>query len=316
MQGPIGHREEDFESNVIATRNLFPDSEFILSTWEGSHVGKSEELFDHVVFLTDPGPSFVEPVTRTINNIYRQSVSTFAGLKIASKEYAVKLRSDFSILSLSFVNEYCKSIEYKTSYIFSQPILTLFSGSRDPFKSGSLFCPSDMFHFGLTKDLIRYWNFKLPEKEAMTLDIWEKFLLPRRGPLFMRYTTEQYLFIEFLKKNSEPNYLNGICNYSFECIFRSHDLLSDNFIFVNHYEHGISGPSSLLNNPAQFKDCYSRAGLLELKNLSLLGKRKLYYVSMIKNYIYFFSLIGIKSYIACLLRLLNLDKKFLENIIK
>lgn len=305
VQGAVGHRGENFKKNASAIRNLFPVSEIILSTWEGSYIEDTKELFNHVVFSEDPGPSYIEPVTKSVNNLNRQAVSTLSGLEIATKKYAIKVRTDFSIESHSFIEEYLHLVKQKNDSLFTMPVLTLYNGSRNPFESGMLLCPSDFFQFGLTKDLISYWDFEFPNKELITLGIWEKLISPRRGPRFIRYNAEQLLFIEFLKKHNEPICFRRYFDYSFDCIVRAHELLNNNFVFVNHEEHGIKGPSSLLGNPAQYRGCYTADTLLKIDNCSLAEKKKYYFISKVNNWVYYFSIVGLKSYIACLLRLLK-----------
>lgn len=99
---------------IINVRRFIPEAEVILSTWEGSDT--SDLPYDKLVLSPDPGgtpywlsdPSF-------LNNNNRQILSTLAGLKQASKKYAIKMRGDCKIIGTSFLKymqDYPRSAKY------------------------------------------------------------------------------------------------------------------------------------------------------------------------------------------------------------
>ena len=96
MQGPFADGD-DFDSNdaILALKQIFPKSEVIVSTWIGE--GAKFSGMDFLVESNDPGvPSVGEFKVCSIN---RQLVSSYAGLKLASRKYAVKMRSDCKLAS-------------------------------------------------------------------------------------------------------------------------------------------------------------------------------------------------------------------------
>ena len=85
---------------IAALRNQMPGAEIILSTFKDqiAHLESSNiSLFvDKICASEDPGalPPTVRSPTAPPNNINRMLVSTQAGLKLATRPYALKLRSD------------------------------------------------------------------------------------------------------------------------------------------------------------------------------------------------------------------------------
>src|SRR5436305_180058 len=98
VQGPILN-----ESSLNVTKNmtklichrlkkLFPESELILSTWEG--VSAQEIPYDKLILNKDPGAVWFNYLNHNdINNCNRMIISTLEGIKAASRKYILKVRS-------------------------------------------------------------------------------------------------------------------------------------------------------------------------------------------------------------------------------
>ena len=76
-----------------SVRSVLPEAEIILSTWEGVDYSPiNSELYDKLVLSTDPGGFQLYKQNKTLNNVDRQVVSSFAGLNKATNLYAIKMR--------------------------------------------------------------------------------------------------------------------------------------------------------------------------------------------------------------------------------
>lgn len=94
VQGPV-HANATAQTLASIRRN-YPDSEIILSTWEGAPLLGLD--YDLLVLSKDPG-SYRMGDSGILLNINRQIVSTRNGIKIASRPYCVKVRSDLKFTS-------------------------------------------------------------------------------------------------------------------------------------------------------------------------------------------------------------------------
>ena len=89
-------------------RKYLPEAEIILSTWEGSDVVRLD--YDKLILNKDPGGADCSRDGKGINNCNRELVSTFEGLKLANRKYALKIRSD-----IVFINNKITAINAKIS---------------------------------------------------------------------------------------------------------------------------------------------------------------------------------------------------------
>jgi hypothetical protein len=104
VQGPVvaGQTAQCLRS----LRRFLPGCEIILSTWEGTRIEAelSDCPPDEVIYNADPGNTNWESLRasggaiaecmRLDSNFNRQLVSTASGLKVASRPWALKFRSD------------------------------------------------------------------------------------------------------------------------------------------------------------------------------------------------------------------------------
>lgn len=248
FQGPVGHRGGDLACNVTKTKKAFPDAEFILSTWAGAEETVFDQ-FDKVVLNKDPGPVFIEPVTGYPNNILRQVVSSANGLKMVSKKYAVKIRTDFSVSNRRFVDAWSSFAPANPEVmIFRKPVAILSLGCNDPVRKNILFHPSDFFYFGLREDLLLYWDVedKVKTENSRMLLVREKIRHPWYGLAFGRFAIEQELFNYFMENMN--GYLHRIryrdqFNRNFLLLYET--LLLNNFLLLDASDSGITVPERI-----------------------------------------------------------------------
>ncbi len=132
VQGPILTHSQfavtEETTKVVCQRlkNLFPESELILSTWEGEQV--EGIVYDKVLFNADPGAygcNYNDP--KLLNNCNRMIVSTLAGIKAASRPYILRVRSDLFLVSKKFLHYFDKFPLYNKEYQFVKSRILAFS---------------------------------------------------------------------------------------------------------------------------------------------------------------------------------------------
>lgn len=163
VQGPV-IKALDFTVETISLyRRLFPSAEVIFSTWTGeesSDLERIEKLGAHIV------TSQIPPV-RGIGSHNLQMISSHEGLKAAQQmgiTYAIKSRSDqrfhnpymFSALR-NLVDSF--PLDQKSDFQEQRIVATSF----DSF-AYRLYGLGDMFHFGVTSDLLLFWNGTLDHR--------------------------------------------------------------------------------------------------------------------------------------------------------
>jgi hypothetical protein len=210
IQGPIiGKRDGSIEEQqtlqcIKNIREKLPEAEIIISTWIGEDTNYLD--FDKVVYNEDPGAITYNDfeLKNVYNNNNRQIVSTSNGLKLATRKYAIKMRSDLRIENTNFFNYLEKYKAYNKYKFFNQKILVSTFFSRNPEKLPLLYHISDLFQIGLTEDLQNLWNIDLQLEPETTRafpyskKIWNDPF--RFNQYKMRYASEQYIWFAFTKK--------------------------------------------------------------------------------------------------------------------
>lgn len=96
FQGAINQKY--IENGVDSVRKYLPESEIIISTWEGQLLPSScADKVDRILFNRDPGGTIF---TRNgkIQNQNRQIFSTKEGILASTRKYVLKLRSDMKLI--------------------------------------------------------------------------------------------------------------------------------------------------------------------------------------------------------------------------
>jgi hypothetical protein len=188
---------------ILRVRNVLPEAEIIFSTWVGTNY--ESDIIDGYVESKDPGgvPIFDNPTI--LNAANRQIISTLAGLKLSSRRYALKIRSDLMLESTSFLEHFSKFPLRSPKYrLLTERIIVSTSFTPNPRREPKPFHPSDWFYFGLKDDLLQIFDIPMCE-EPETSRYFETRIRPRPTldswvPALCRYTAEQYIWITFLKK--------------------------------------------------------------------------------------------------------------------
>jgi hypothetical protein len=255
VQGPImGQPGDIYELQktlqcLQSIKEVLPHAEIILSTWKGSDY--SHLFFDKVVLNDDPGAISYNDyeLKNVLNNNNRQIVSTYNGLKQASRKYAIKMRGDFKFENASFFSLIDRFTEVNRYRFFGHRIIVPTYVSRDPEKIPLLYHISDLFQVGYTEDLMDLWNIPLqPEPETTRAYPYNPFFLnnPFRNYKYSnRFACEQYIWYAFaLKKGLDLN-IKYMSDVPIHTIAPSLLSIIDNFIIATPQQLGICVPSSI-----------------------------------------------------------------------
>jgi hypothetical protein len=250
---------------IESIREHLPDAEIILSTWEGSDI--SHLSYDKVVFSDDPGatayhihdPSF-------FNNNNRQIVSTYNGLKAATKKYVIKMRGDCQITYTGFI-DYLKNFPRADQYrFFEERVITLTHFSRNPRRIPQLIHPSDIFQVGLLTDLLDLWDIPLqPEPETTRAFPIEKRIINNsleNSFYRMKFGSEQYIWYAFCKKKGLDMELKHFGDIPVDKILKSDMSIINNFVIADAENVGVMMPERFIKYP--FNDLYTQEEWIKL----------------------------------------------------
>ena len=191
-------------------KELLPRSEVIFST-----CSRKEEVVslpcDVLVLNEDPGATLREWHRGSVyNNLNRQIISTVAGINKVSRPYCLKLRSDLFIDNLKFI-EYFENLSNENKSdrcykVFNKKILaSLLFTKIAVVKHNSLlpipFHLSDWWFFGLSSDVCAYLGNTSLVREPDFTNHFNHYVELNPFGTYERFTSEQYIFISFFKKN-------------------------------------------------------------------------------------------------------------------
>ncbi|MFQ2195531.1 WavE lipopolysaccharide synthesis family protein [Aeromonas jandaei] len=198
VQGPIqatGARSQIdgiTQQCLNSIRAHFPESKIILSTWKGQPIDDLD--FDQVLLLDDPGQNEIKNDDKLVKlNNNRQLYGVHMGLAMVDTSYAVKIRSDNIISGRGFLELYQKYAHIERDrefcYLDSRIITSSAFFISSHYGKPVFFHKSDLFDFGLTKDLLKIW----PERQLEQLQFHLKAGYKERHP-----ATEQYFLLHWL----------------------------------------------------------------------------------------------------------------------
>ncbi len=241
VQGAIAKENNLTHRCLLSIRKYLPNAEIILSTWEGSDVkGLS---YDKCVFSKDPGGVLVgeQKGKKFFINTNRQIASTKAGLCEVTRNYAIKFRTDMFFTSNRFL-QYFKRYPKKSDRLnlLSARVIVSSIFTPNPNRlSHKPFCVSDWFTFGLTEDVQKIWDIPLAPEPDNTL--WFRTHPYPDGVSerdSMRYRTEQYIWLSFLRK-----YVEVPCEHQWDYGEHNRELhelsFANNLIVLHPREIGI-----------------------------------------------------------------------------
>lgn len=234
------HKPEIYQQITQNIRKFFPNAEIVLATYTGTDIKGLD--YDKIALVKDPGsfPYNNQPNAKT-NNINRQILTTLNGLKVATRKYAFKLRSDFVLNGRDFLSYFNQCPKSDPKYnIFDHKILSSTFFARDPrAKNKSLpFHPSDLAFFGLRTDLLNLFDIPLMTKEESTY-------YKHKNSLYCRYLPEQYLWINCLRKNGK----NIVCDHQRDCndsiAEETERYIASNFIYLDYEQFNLTPTEKL-----------------------------------------------------------------------
>lgn len=281
VQGPV-LRESSWGFTTPITemvcqrlRNLFPQSEIILSTWEGTD--PRQITYDKIIFSKDPGATWFNIGNEAlVNNCNRLIVSTHQGIKIASRPHVFKIRSDLFVCSKNFLNYFNAFPYFDSDYKYVKNRIIAFSLFSIKGHKTSLFTMkrpyhiSDWAYFGHTQDLADLYDIPLaqePEFSQWFLKRCKNFfdIEPHR---IWKMPPEQYVTTCFLQKHTNI-ILEHTNDLSHDNEKKSERLLANNFLILDQ---------------TQFSLISLKYVSLQLLFDSLLSRTALFYSTWLKDY--------------------------------
>lgn len=184
ISGPVfrdeigDHTKDATALGCLSVRKLLPKAEIVLSTWENTDVSGID--FDRLVLSKDPGPN--------INNVNRQICSRQAGIRAASREYVLALRSESHIINLNFldyIDKYQKHSQDST-YTFLKNRIVI-AATTPP--RCTIFHIGDFYFFGHKSDLLDFWDIPLCDDSKYN-----------QREEQIEYNAHRYLITSFTKK--------------------------------------------------------------------------------------------------------------------
>ena len=233
---------------LSSIRTFLPKAQIILSTWKNEKIEGLE--YDMLIQSDDPGACIYDFQYMSINNINRQLVSSYNGIKQAERKYIIKMRSDLILTNNFFLNFYYLFSDFEPEYhLLKKRILTLSLYSREFVLRGikKFYVPfyvSDWFLFGTAEDIKDYFDIPLITnlKEYSQYFLEKDETVKRKLPfptLSARLTPEQYICSQFVKKHIPGIAFDDMLDNTAFNVFLSKKVLLNNFIFLDYKHSGI-----------------------------------------------------------------------------
>ncbi len=250
VQGSVS--QEETPRCIESIRGVLPDAEIILSTYKGEDVANLD--YDILVQSDDPGAVLIDTLPKhkpVYNNMNRQLVTTKAGLKHATRKYAMKLRSDAILTSDKFLNYFDMFPKRTENYkLFERKIITnaLFTrfyikGTKSQKPVIIPFHISDWWFFGLRNDLETYFlDTELVEEPNFT----NYFALEENKAKFnpygiakFKFAPEQYFGYSCFARNFDDIYMEDASDFNEDLMEKFREALVNNFIILEFEQSGI-----------------------------------------------------------------------------
>lgn len=225
--------------NLQLTREVFPDAEIILSTWEMSPLEEDElqlalvDLNIRTVFSPDPGMLARSDRTGSYRtNVNRILRSAQAGLAIATRPLAIKLRTDTRLTGRKIVHLLGHFVlcgegpaRDPAYQVFRARVINASWFARD--ERGSmpyLFHPGDILLAGLTEDVRLFFSAPMA-----SYDLFVPVSTSGNGYNFL-YVSEQWLWVNAIWKATGNKVFSGNIRYSKEDVANSEQYFLANFV--------------------------------------------------------------------------------------
>lgn len=279
FQGPIiinGGRNHTIEALNSALIH-FPGAEIVLSTWAGSVL--PEEFIQNkcikIIYNIDPGSGIRKDKPITFHNVNRIIISSLEGLKVSTRKYCIKTRSDM-VFSSSFCLLYLSrfNIRNEVYSLFNDRIVVSNQTSiNTTFGPKLLYHICDWFFLGWKHDLIKLYDIELFDD-----DLYARWYQchPKPENLIDKnnlslYMAEDYVMATFFKKYFSIRH-DFYCDYDNDQKVLSEKLIASNFVVVDNRKLGIySGKYKSLSRAYLWK-CYTFQEWVGLYNKYVLCK--------------------------------------------
>lgn len=298
IQGPLyiedNSRKFDVLNCISSLKRVLPTSKIIVSTWENErkHDNKLTNLVHKIVYSKLPDSIKSLGIN---NNINRQVVSTINGLNEVQTKYVLKIRANFSL-------------DFKSSLFLETKKINILEMVHDPIYTFNLFSLPDYVQFAETDKLKIFWNLNIEEKDFFTqkrfLGIFDNYSYPYN----FKFSPEQYLGINWLKKNYGIDVLiehKYDVNYVDFLLFK--DVLVNDFNFISYKNSGIVFNESYYLNNIFIEDTTSWLKKSSRKQFLYLLFRK-YFICYFKKQFY----LSLLKVVLFKLKLFNKLKKELS----
>lgn len=227
---------------IKSIRKYLPDSEIVLSTWEGSTTTDLD--YDVLQLNKDPGTIRCNYGN---DNSNRQILSTKNGLKRCSRPFALKMRSDCELRNSDILKYWDLYPKREQAYRwFSHRVIIPTLYCKRYLNQESLipvpFHFSDWLQFGLIKDIKKIWNIPLiTEKDYGFYFLNNRYAGAklRDTYLYSRLAPESYIYSSAVRKSFSSINYNSLADYSSKNIEQSEKILTNNFILVEPEHLGI-----------------------------------------------------------------------------
>ena len=227
-------RERFTKRSLESVRKYLPNAQLILSSWEGSDISGLD--YDDVVLSPQPVPIYItttEGQTKLMSG-NNQIVSSQNGLKLARRQYTLRMRSDTVLTGTNFLNYFVTYNRYPNNGILKKKVVVL--PTFNPRRAGHgrfLFDTCDWLFFGLTEDIKNIYDVPFVKESDM------RGVKTNGGyPAEENFSTEQYLWLNFLRKYED------VCfpSYSYntpEALALSEKSYAENAIMVPAHKAGF-----------------------------------------------------------------------------
>jgi len=253
IQGALN--KEITPKTIASIRKYFPKAEIVLGTYKGTDIAKL--VCNKIELVEDPGsyPIYDHPCSGK-NNVNRQIKTTIAGLKVATRKYAFKIRTDFILSGRGFLSYFNKFQKHDINYkIFNHKVLSCVFFARNPRTKNEFppypFHPSDVAFFGLREDLLKLFDVPFMTKE-------ESVAYKAHGYNYCRYVPEQHIWVNCLRKNGHIINFDHQRDVNEKIIEDTEKYAVSNFIYLDWKQFNLIPPKHLAistdNKEPQFDD--------------------------------------------------------------
>ena len=250
-----GNLRKEIHNCIKRVRKFFPKSQIIFSTWAGTDISGID--CDEAVFSIDPGdngdvffPNNPKKWSHK-NNLNRQIISSFNGMKIVKTPYAIKFRPDFILHSNVIKRKYqiyCNmKLERDKHYSMFKHRIMMFS-PVNPETTSLAYHLCDYFQLGHTEDLIEFWNIPLQSREEAQYCAIKGIDHPKKHRAY-RYACEQELWLRNLDK-FKIHYAKPEIYYEINDVIvkDAQKTFFNNLFFLDYFSADISSPFDWLKN--------------------------------------------------------------------